>query len=132
MQPDTAPTCRGSVGLRVDRLRTISLLWSGVVASFAGVCLASQLGGADPSTGPEYLIPAFSAAFVGATQFRHGRFNPWGAVVVAVLMIGTGSVGLLLLAGTQQWMPQVFQARCWIAAVGITMYQRKTTPRPAD
>lgn len=118
------------VGLRVDRLRTISLLWSGVMASFAGVCLASQLGGADPSTGPEYLIPAFSAAFVGATQFRHGRFNPWGAVV-AVLMIGTGSVGLLL-AGTQQWMPQVFQGAVLIAAVGVTMYQRKTTPRPAD
>jgi ribose transport system permease protein len=118
------------VGLRVDRLRTISLLWSGVMASFAGICLASQLGGADPSTGPEYLIPAFSAAFVGATQFRHGRFNPWGAVV-AVLMIGTGSVGLLL-AGTQQWMPQVFQGAVLIAAVGITMYQRKTTPRPAD
>ncbi len=118
------------VGLRVDRLRTLSLLWSGMVASFAGICLASQLGSADPSTGPEYLIPAFSAAFVGATQFRHGRFNPWGAVV-AVLMIGTGSVGLLL-AGTQQWMPQVFQGVVLIAAVGITMYQRKTTPQPAD
>jgi ribose transport system permease protein len=118
------------VGLRVDRLRTISLLWSGVLASFAGICLASQLGSADPSTGQEYLIPAFSAAFVGATQFRHGRFNPWGAVV-AVLMIGTGSVGLLL-AGTQQWMPQVFQGAVLIAAVGITMYQRKTRPRPAD
>jgi ribose transport system permease protein len=118
------------VGLRVDRLRTVSLLWSGVLASFAGVCLASQLGSADPSTGPEYLIPAFSAAFVGATQFRHGRFNPWGAVV-AVLMIGTGSVGLLL-AGTQQWMPQVFQGVVLIAAVGVTMYQRKTTPQPAD
>lgn len=118
------------VGLRVDRLRTISLLWSGLLASFAGICLASQLGGADPTTGPEYLIPAFSAAFVGATQFRHGRFNPWGAVV-AVLMIGTGSVGLLL-AGTQQWMPQVFQGVVLIAAVGITMFQRKTTPKPAD
>lgn len=118
------------VGLRVDRLRTISLMWSGVLASFAGICLASQLGSADPSTGPEYLIPAFSAAFVGATQFRHGRFNPWGAVV-AVLMIGTGSVGLLL-AGTQEWMPQVFQGAVLIAAVGVTMYQRKTTPQPAD
>ncbi len=118
------------VGLRVGRLRTMSLIWSGVMASFAGVALAAQLGSADPTTGPEYLIPAFSAAFVGATQFRHGRFNPWGAIV-AVMMIGTGSVGLLL-AGTQPWMPQVFQGAVLIAAVGISTFQRKTASAVAD
>jgi len=118
------------VGLRVGRLRTLSLIWSGVLASFAGIALAAQLGSADPTSGPEYLIPAFSAAFVGASQFRHGRFNPWGAIV-AVMMIGTGSVGLLL-AGTQPWMPQVFQGAVLIAAVGISTMQRKTASRPAD
>jgi ribose transport system permease protein len=111
------------VGLRVGRIRTISLLFSGLVGSFAGVALASRIGSADPSVGPEYLIPAFSAAFVGASQFRHGRFNPWGTVV-AVLMIGTGSVGLLL-AGTPNWTPQVFQGAVLIAAVGITQLQRR-------
>jgi ribose transport system permease protein len=100
-----------------------------MLASFAGIALAAQLGSADPTTGPEYLIPAFSAAFVGASQFRHGRFNPWGAVV-AVLMIATGSVGLLL-TGTQPWVPQVFQGSVLIAAVGITGIQRKA-PRAAD
>ncbi|HVX31734.1 MAG TPA: ABC transporter permease [Solirubrobacterales bacterium] len=111
------------VGLRVGRIRTISLLFSGLVGSFAGIALASRIGSADPSVGPEYLIPAFSAAFVGASQFRHGRFNPWGTVV-AVLMIGTGSVGLLL-AGTPNWTPQVFQGAVLIAAVGITQLQRR-------
>lgn len=111
------------VGLRVGRIRTLSLLFSGVLGSFAGIALASRIGSADPSVGPEYLIPAFSAAFVGASQFRHGRFNPWGTVV-AVLMIGTGSVGLLL-AGTPNWTPQVFQGAVLIAAVGITQLQRR-------
>lgn len=111
------------VGLRVGRIRTLSLLFSGLLGSFAGVALASRIGSADPSVGPEYLIPAFSAAFVGASQFRHGRFNPWGTVV-AVLMIGTGSVGLLL-AGTPNWTPQVFQGAVLIAAVGITQLQRR-------
>ncbi len=95
----------------------------GLLGAFAGIALAAQLGSADPTVGPEYLIPAFSAAFVGATQFRHGRFNPWGTVV-AVLMIGTGSVGLLE-AGTQPWMPQVFQGAVLIVAVGVTGIQRK-------
>jgi ribose transport system permease protein len=111
------------VGLRVGRIRTLSLLFSGLLGSFAGIALASRIGSADPSVGPEYLIPAFSAAFVGASQFRHGRFNPWGTVV-AVLMIGTGSVGLLL-AGTPNWTPQVFQGAVLIAAVGITQLQRR-------
>ena len=111
------------IGVRVARLRTISLVFSGLLGSFAGIALAAQLGSADPTTGAEYLIPAFSAVFVGATQFRHGRFNPWGTVV-AVLMIGTGSVGLLM-AGTQEWMPQVFQGAVLIVAVGITGIQRK-------
>lgn len=114
------------VGLRVGRIRTISLVVSATLASFAGVALASRIGSADPTTGPEYLIPAFSAAFVGATQFRGGRFNPWGTVL-AVLMIGTGSVGLLL-AGTPTWTPQVFSGAVLIAAVGITGIQRR---RPA-
>lgn len=117
------------VGLRVGRIRTITLVCSATLASFAGVALASRIGSADPTTGPEYLIPAFSAAFVGASQFRHGRFNPWGTVV-AVLMIGTGSVGLLL-AGTPNWTPQVFQGVVLIAAVGITGIQRRR-PRAAD
>jgi ribose transport system permease protein len=111
------------VGLRVGRIRTISLVCSATLASFAGIALASRIGSADPTVGPQYLIPAFSAAFVGASQFRHGRFNPWGTVV-AVLMIGTGSVGLLL-AGTPNWTPQVFQGAVLIAAVGITGIQRR-------
>jgi ribose transport system permease protein len=111
------------VGLRVGRIRTISLIFSGMLASFAGIALASRVGSADPTVGPEYLIPAFSAAFVGASQFRGGRFNPWGTVV-AVLMIGTGSAGLLL-AGTPTWTPQIFQGVVLIAAVGITTIQRR-------
>lgn len=109
------------VGVRVGRLRTLSLVISGTIAGFAGLVLTAQIQAADPTNGPAYLIPAFSAAFLGATQFRHGRFNPWG-VVVAVLMIGTGSVGLLL-SGAPNWAPQVFQGAVLIAAVGVTVVQ---------
>jgi len=89
----------------------------GVVAALAGVALTAQIGAADPSNGPSYLIPAFSAAFLGATQFRRGRFNPWGTIL-AVLMLTTGSIGLLLV-GAPQWSPQVFQGAVLIAAVGL-------------
>ncbi len=111
------------VGVSVGRIRTITLLSSGLAAALAGVALTARIESADPSNGPSYLIPAFSAAFLGATQFRRGRFNPWGTVV-AVLMLGTGSIGLLL-AGSPQWAPQVFQGVVLVVAVGLTVPQRR-------
>jgi ribose transport system permease protein len=105
------------VGVSVARIRVLTLMFSGVVAALAGVALTAQIGAADPSNGPSYLIPAFSAAFLGATQFRRGRFNPWGTIL-AVLMLTTGSIGLLLV-GAPQWSPQVFQGAVLIAAVGL-------------
>jgi ribose transport system permease protein len=105
------------VGVSVARIRVLTLMFSGLVASLAGIALTARIEAADPTNGPSYLIPAFSAAFLGATQFRRGRFNPWGTVL-AVLMLTTGSIGLLLV-GAPQWSPQVFQGAVLIAAVGL-------------
>ncbi len=115
------------VGVRVRRVRSMSLVVSGALAGFAGIILTARIQAADPSNGPSYLIPAFSAAFLGATQFRRGRFNPWGTIV-AVLMLGTGSVGLLT-AGAPTWAPQVFQGSVLIAAVGLTVIQGRNRAR---
>lgn len=117
--PDTAAL----IGIKVKRVQVITLLCSGVLASLAGVALTARIEAADPSNGASYLIPAFSAAFLGATQFRNGRFNPWGALV-SVLMLGTGSIGLLLM-GSPQWAPQVFQGAVLIIAVGLTVRQAR-------
>jgi ribose transport system permease protein len=105
-------------GIGVYRLGVISFVTSALLAGFAGLVLASQVSSASAETGPDYLIPAFSAAFLGATQFRSGRFNPWGAVL-AVMLIGTGDTGLLL-AGGPVWTPQLFEGTVLIAAVGLT------------
>jgi ribose transport system permease protein len=111
------------VGVRVARLKVLSLVFSSFIAGLTGLILTASIQAADPSTGPSYLIPAFSAAFLGATQLRGGRFNSWGTVL-AVLMLGTGSVGILV-SGGPTWAPQVFQGVVLIAAVGLTVSQRK-------
>jgi ribose transport system permease protein len=105
-------------GIRVNRLGILAFVTSAVIAGFAGLLLSARVSSADPNAGVSYLIPAFSAAFLGATQFRRGRFNPWGAVV-AVLLLGTGDVGLLL-AGGPIWTPQLFEGAVLIAAVALT------------
>jgi ribose transport system permease protein len=106
-------------GIKIDRLGTIAFVTSAVIAGFAGMVLAGRVSSASPEAGPAYLIPAFSAAFLGATQLRQGRFNAWGTVI-AVLLLGTGNVGLLL-AGGPIWTPQLFEGVVLIAAVALTV-----------
>jgi ribose transport system permease protein len=110
-------------GVRVKALRVSAFVASGFVAGIAGVALVARIGAASPGTGPSYLLPAFSAAFLGATQFRDGRFNAWGAVV-ATLLLGTGEFGLLV-AGAPVWAPDVFVGAALIAAVALTEITRR-------
>jgi ribose transport system permease protein len=109
-------------GIPTGRVRCIAMVTSATIAGLAGVVLTARIEAADPGAGPSYLIPAFCAAFLGATQFGKGRFNPWGAMV-AVFMLGTGTVGLLL-AGAPQWAPQMFQGAVLLVAVGMTQGRR--------
>jgi ribose transport system permease protein len=108
-------------GVRVRTTQAVTLVVCSLVAGVAGISETAVLGAGSPESGPNYLLPGFAAAFLGATQFRHGRFNPWGAVV-AVLLLGTGDVGLLTV-GAPSWSPDVFEGVMLIAAVGLTSAQ---------
>lgn len=112
-------------GVRVRSLRITALLVSGLIAGIAGIAVTARIGAASPSVGPSYLLPAFSAAFLGATQFRDGRFNAWGAVV-ATMLLGTGEYGLLV-AGAPEWAPDVFVGAALIGAVALTEVSRRRT-----
>lgn len=105
-------------GVKVAAVRAAGLMMSSLIAGLAGILATAQIGAGNPATGPNYLIPAFAVAFLGATQFRGGRFNTWGAIV-AVLLLGTGDVGLLTVGGPS-WSPKVFEGAVLIAAVGLT------------
>jgi ribose transport system permease protein len=105
-------------GISVNRLGVASLVTSSVIAGFAGMVLAARVASASPEAGPSYLIPAFAGAFLGATQLRGGRFNPFGTVI-AVLLLGTGTVGLLLVGGSA-WTARLFEGTVLITAVALS------------
>lgn len=109
-------------GVPVKLVRSGALVLCSVIAGFAGIVLTAYIGTADPTTGPSYLIPAFAAVFAGATQFRGGRFNSWGTIL-AVLLLGTGSIGLTL-AGQPAWTNQVFLGAALLVAVGASVLTR--------
>lgn len=110
-------------GIPVRRLRFIGLIVSAAVAGgVAGIAITSQIGSGSTTVGPPYLLNAFAAAFLGATQLRQGRFNAWGTLI-AVLMLGTGTAGLGL-AGAPVWAPSVFTGVVLLAALAVTRAER--------
>jgi ribose transport system permease protein len=114
-------------GVRVDRLRVGSLFASAFVGGIAGVVLVSVIGSGDPSAGPPYLLSAFAAAFLGATQLRGGRFNAPGTLI-AIILLGTGLTGLGL-AAQPQWAQNMFTGVVLIASLAATGAQRKGSGR---
>ena len=121
------PDAARLAGVRIDRLRFASLVASGGLAGATGIILASTLGSGSPSAGTPYLLPAFAAAFLGATQLKHGRFNA-GGTIIAVLLLGTGVTGLAL-ANAPSWAGDMFVGVVLIAALALTGLQRRTTAR---
>jgi ribose/xylose/arabinose/galactoside ABC-type transport system permease subunit len=114
-------------GIRTERLRFGSLVASGGLAGVAGITLASVLGTGSPTAGASYLLTAFAAAFVGATQFKAGRFNAWGTLL-AVVLLGTGITGLGL-AAAPNWSASMFTGAVLLAALSAASAQRRNVRR---
>jgi ribose transport system permease protein len=114
-------------GIRVGRLRWGALVASATLAALAGVLYAGTTGAADPSSGLQFLLPAFAAAFLGATAIQPGRFNPWGSII-AVYFLVTGITGLQLL-GVKSYVQQLFYGGALVLAVALSQLARRREVR---
>jgi ribose transport system permease protein len=110
-------------GINVGRLRWGALGMSGLISALAGVVYAGTLGGADPTSGLQFLLPAFAAAFLGATAIRPGRFNPWGTFI-AVYFLVSGITGLQLI-GVESFVQQIFYGGALVIAVSVGQLLRR-------
>lgn len=107
------------VGLRVERLVLIAFVLSGTLAGLAGVLLVARNGGASPQVGTvSDTLQALSAAFLGATAIRPGRFNVVGTIV-AIFFLAFSVTGLSL-AGVANWVNDVFNGAALFIAVLIS------------
>jgi ribose transport system permease protein len=115
-------------GFNVPRLRWGALIASATIAAAAGIMYAGTLGGADPSSGASFLLPAFAAAFLGATGIVPGRFNPWGSIV-AVYFLVTGITGLTIL-GAASFVQDLFYGAALVLAVTLSqLFRRRDATR---
>jgi ribose transport system permease protein len=110
-------------GVRVARIRMGAYVFAGFLSGLGGVLLSIGNGGFDPSSAATYLLPAFSATFLGTAVIRPGRFNPLGTMV-AIYFLVTGITGLQLL-GYTGWVSDVFYGAGLIVAVVISTVARR-------
>ncbi len=116
-------------GVAVGRIRVLAFVSSGFLSAGAGVMYAGTLASADPSSGQTYLLPAFAAAFLGATSIRPGRFNAWGSFV-AVYFLVTGITGLQLM-GVQTFVQQLFYGSTLVIAVALSRVTQRGETKEA-
>jgi ribose transport system permease protein len=110
-------------GVRVSRVRIAAMVAAGGVAALAGVLYVGTSGAADPTSGTQLLLPAFAAAFLGATTIKPGRFNAWGSFI-AVYFLVTGISGLQML-GASDYVQDLFYGGALVVAVGLSRLVRR-------
>jgi ribose transport system permease protein len=110
-------------GIAVGRLRWAALMASAFIAALAGIVYTGTLGGSDPTSGLAFLLPAFAAAFLGATAIQPGRFNAWGTFI-AVFFLISGITGLQLL-GVESFVQPLFYGGALVLAVALSQLVRR-------
>jgi ribose transport system permease protein len=105
-------------GVRTKRLVIGAFVASAAVAALAGVVTMMQAGSGSPSVGPELLLPAFAAVFLGSTTIIPGRFNVVGSVV-GILLLAVGVSGLQQL-GAEYYVVPLFNGGVLLVAVALS------------
>jgi ribose transport system permease protein len=105
-------------GIPVTTVRVGAYALSGLLCGVGGVLLVLGLGSYDPSSSSAFLLPTFSAVFLGTAIVQPGRFNPLG-MVIAVYFLQTGILGLQIL-GFTGWVSDVFYGAALILAVTVS------------
>jgi ribose transport system permease protein len=105
-------------GIRVTSMRIGAYVIAGLLCGIGGVILVAGLGSFDPSSSGLFLLPTFSAVFLGTAIVQPGRFNALG-MVIAVFFLQTGILGLQML-GYTGWVSDVFYGAALIIAVTVS------------
>jgi len=116
-------------GVRVSRVRAGAFIAGGMIAAVAGTIYAGTSGTTNPEAGLVYLLPAYAAAFLGATCIDIGDFNPIGTVV-SVYFLVTGVTGLAIL-GVGNYVQDIFYGAALILSVAGSQYLARTKARRA-
>lgn len=102
-------------GVPTRRLKVLAFVLAGVLVSIGAIFELGSAGAANPSFGPDLLLPAYAAAFLGVTTYKLGYYNVVGTII-AILVLAVGFNGLSLL-GVPFWGQPLFNGAVLLVAV---------------
>lgn len=83
-------------GIRVDKMKILVYVMSGLTASIAGIMLASRLSSVPPDLGQGYEMSVIAAVVIGGTSLFGGSGTVIGTVIGSLMVAIIGN-GLILL-----------------------------------
>ncbi len=110
-------------GIRVNKIKMSTYMFSGFTAALVGLILASQLVASHPATGETYELTTIAAVVLGGTSLTGGRGTIAGSIVGA-LIIGVLNDGLVMVGVSSFWQTAI-KGMVVVLAVVIDQYQLK-------
>jgi ribose transport system permease protein len=104
-------------GIKVNQVKNISYIISGLLAGLVGIILASRMTTSQPNSAVGYELNAIAAAVIGGTSLMGGAGTVAGTVIGSFI-IGILTVGLTM-AGANYFMQQIVIGLVVIGAVTI-------------
>jgi ribose transport system permease protein len=102
-------------GVPTGRIKLLAFVGAGLLVGVAAIFQLGLAGAASPGYGPELLLPAYAACFLGVSTYRPGYYNVPGALI-AILLLGVGFNGLSIM-GVPFWVQPVFNGAVLLVAV---------------
>lgn len=102
-------------GVATRRLRIMAFVVAGLLVAIGSIFQLGVRASADPTFGPDLLLPAYATVFLGVTTHRPGYYNVVGTVV-AIVVLAVGFNGLTLL-GVPFWVEPLFDGVVLLVAV---------------
>ena len=94
-------------GVSPVAIKITAYIGSALLASAAGLFIASRTGSGDPLVGNTYQLSSISAAVLGGVDLFGGRGTVWGAIAGALVLAMNGNVlNLLGVVAYWQWIVQ--------------------------
>lgn len=116
-------------GVKVDRVKIMVYLISGVCSAIVGIIASSQLAASHPATGESWEMNAIAAAVLGGTSMA-GGVGTIGGTIVGAFVIGVINDGMVMCGVSEFWQ-MVIKGLVIVVAVVIDQFQRQMQAKMA-
>lgn len=116
-------------GVKVDKVKILVYIFSGICAAVVGIITASQLEASHPASGETWEMNAIAAAVLGGTSMM-GGIGTIGGTIIGAFVIGVISDGMVMCGVSEFWQ-MIIKGLVIILAVIIDQFQRNMEAKMA-